>query len=78
MMHCATLTSCLHRLASSKTGHGYQEHQEQTNSLLINQLKLAHHTNIISYIINGLQSNLITPYLDSSDKIQLPLLCTFL
>lgn len=40
MVYCGTLTTTfttgLHRLAASKTGHGYQEHQEQKNSPLIN------------------------------------------
>lgn len=50
--------------------------RKQNNSPLINQLKLVHDTNTISYIITGLQSNSITPHLDSSDRIQLPLVST--
>lgn len=45
---------------------------------LINQLELVHDTNTTIYIIIGLQSNSIMPHLDSSDRIQLPLVCTFL
>lgn len=60
---------------ASVTGHGYKKHQKQNNSPLINQLELVRDT--ISYIITGLQSNSITSHLDSSDSIQLPLVCVF-
>lgn len=43
-------------LPSCRRGH--QDHHNQKNSPLINQLKLAHNTDAISYIINGLQRKL--------------------
>lgn len=77
-MSLHTLTTTLtHHQPANKAGHRYQEHQEQNSSPLINQLELVHDTDTISYIITGLQKNSIMPHLDSSDRIQLPLVCTF-
>lgn len=66
-----------HHQAAGETAHGHQKHQEQNNSMLINQLELVRDINTISCIITGLQSSSITPHLDSPDRLRLPLVCTF-